>query len=164
MTRLLIQIEHLLQKALMAIAAFFLLAMVVLTCADILFRLPPLRNPIPGTAELMGYFCALVVACALGYTQRKKDHIAVDIVTKLFPKAVQKILDVVNRLACMIFSVIACRQVGKVAQRLMTTGEVSETLRIIYYPFVFGVAAGFALLAFVFFVELIKAATGGEDL
>lgn len=160
---LLVKLEQLLQKILMAIAAFFLLAMVILTCADIVFRLPPLRQPVPGAAELMGYFCALVVACALGYTQRKKDHIAVDIVTNLFPRSVQKILDVMNRLACMIFSVIACWQVAKVALRLMANGEISETLRIIYYPFVFGVAAGFGLLAFVFFVELMKAAAGGEN-
>jgi TRAP-type C4-dicarboxylate transport system permease small subunit len=163
MIQLLNRLEQTLQKLLMAIAAFFLLAMVFLTCADIFLRLPPIRKPIPGTAELMGYFCALVVACALGYTQRKKDHIAVDIVTNLFSKSVQKILDVINRLICMIFSIIACRQVGKVAVTLMQTGEVSETLRMIYYPFVFGVAAGFALLAFVFFVELFKAAAGGQE-
>jgi TRAP-type C4-dicarboxylate transport system permease small subunit len=162
MLSLLNRLEMLLQKMLMAIAAVFLLAMVILTCADIAFRLPPLRKPVPGVAELMGYFGALVVACALGYTQRKKDHIAVDIVSNMFPKPLQKFLDVINRLACMIFSIIACWQVGKVATTLCQTGEVSETLRLAYYPFTYGVAAGFALLAFVFFVELLKAAVGKE--
>ncbi|MEN6309661.1 MAG: TRAP transporter small permease [Anaerohalosphaeraceae bacterium] len=162
MLSLLNRLEMLLQKTLMAIAAFFLLAMVLMTCADILFRLPPLRYPLPGVNELMGYSGALVVACALGYTQRKKDHLAVDIVSNMFPKSLQKGLDVINRLACMIFSIIACWQVGKVAYTLWQTGEVSETLHLPFYPFTFGVAAGFALLAFVFFVELLKAAVGQE--
>lgn len=158
--RYLIQMESLLQKALMALAAFFLLAMVGLTCADIVSRL--VWRPIPGVYELMGYFGALVVACALGYTQRKKDHLAVDIITSRFPPAVQRVLDMVNRFACMLFAGLACRQIWRVADTLRQTGEVTETLRIIYYPFTYLTAAGFGLLAFVFFVELLKAA-GGQD-
>lgn len=163
MLALLNRLELLLQKILMAVAALFLLGMVGLTCADIVLRLPPLRKPVLGVAELMGYFGALVVACALAYTQRKKDHISVDIVTKLFPLSLQKKLDVINRFACMVFSIIASWQVGRVAHTLWQAGEVSETLRIIFYPFTYGVAAGFVLLAFVFFVELLKAAAGGRE-
>jgi TRAP-type C4-dicarboxylate transport system permease small subunit len=154
MLALLNRFEMLLQKALMAVAAFFLLAMMAMTCADILCR--KVWKPLPGVFELMGYFGALVVACALGYTQRKRDHIAIDILTNCFPLRIRKILDVFNRLACMIFSLLAAREIGKLAHNLMTTGEVSETLRLPYYPFAYGVAAGFVLLAFVFFVELLK--------
>jgi uncharacterized membrane protein len=57
----------------------------------------------------------------------------------------------------MIFSILAAWQIGKLAHNLMATGEVSETLRIFYYPFAYGVAVGFVLLVFVFFVELLKA-------
>jgi TRAP-type C4-dicarboxylate transport system permease small subunit len=148
------RLESLLQKILMAVAAFFLLAMMLMTCADIVCR--QVWKPLPGVFELMGYFGALVVACALGYTQRKKDHIAVDILTKCFPPRLQKKLDALNLLICMIFSIIAAWQVWKLAQNLMETGEVSETLRLSYYPSAYGVAVGFVLLAFVFFVELLK--------
>jgi TRAP-type C4-dicarboxylate transport system permease small subunit len=154
MLSVLIRLESLLQKLLMAIAAFFLLAMMLMTCADIVCR--QVWKPLPGVFELMGYFGALVVACALGYTQRRKDHIAVDILTNRFNPRIQRILDAVNRLVCMIFACIAAWQISKIAQNLKDTGEVSETLRIIYYPFTYGVAVGFALLAFVFFVELLK--------
>ena len=154
MLSLLSRLESLLQKLLMGIAAFFLLAMMLMTCADIICR--QVWKPLPGVFELMGYFGAVVVACALGYTQRKKDHIAVDILTNHFRPRLQKILDVINRLVCMSFAVLAAWQIGKIAHNLKVTGEVSETLRIIYYPFTYGVSAGFILLAFVFFVELLK--------
>jgi TRAP-type C4-dicarboxylate transport system permease small subunit len=161
MIKWLTTIELLLQKLLMAAAALFLLAMMLMTCADIVCR--RVWKPLPGVFELMGLFGSLVVACALGYTQRRKDHLAVDIVTNVYPKIVQKSLEMVNRLACMLFSVLACWQVSKVAGNLMRTGEVTETLRMIYYPFTYGVAAGFALLAAVFFVEMLKVfAPGGE--
>ncbi len=158
--RHLIQLENLLQKALMALAAFFLLAMMLMTCADIASRL--VWRPIPGVYELMGYFGAMVVACALGYTQRKKDHLAVDIITSHFPHSVQRFLDMVNRFVCMLFACLACWQIWRVADNLRLTGEITETLRIIYYPFTYLVSAGFGLLAFVFFVELLKAARGQE--
>jgi TRAP-type C4-dicarboxylate transport system permease small subunit len=147
-------IELLVQKLLMAVAAFFLLAMMLMTCADIVCR--RVWKPLPGVFELMGLFGSLVVACALGYTQKRKDHLAVDIVTNLYPGIIQKILETVNRLACMLFAALACWQVAKVAENLMRTGEVTETLRMIYYPFTYGVAIGFGLLAAVFFVEMLK--------
>ncbi|NCO61249.1 TRAP transporter small permease subunit, partial [bacterium] len=63
-------------KALMMVAGCFLVAMIVLACANIFLRLVWL--PISGTFELMGYFGAVVTAFALGYTQMSKGHIAVD--------------------------------------------------------------------------------------
>ncbi len=147
-------IELFLQKVLLAVAAFFLLAMVGITCADILLRL--FAKPLPGVFELMGFSGALVAACSLAYTQRKKDHLAVDILTSLFPKPVQKVLDIVNRFTCMLFCAAAAWQIAKLATTLMKTGEVTETLRIVFYPFTYGVAAGFGLLTFVFFIELLK--------
>lgn len=151
---LLNRIERILQRMLMAVAAFFLLAMMLMTCADILCR--QVWKPLPGVFELMGYFGALVVACALAYTQHRKDHIAVDILTNHFPPRVQALLQMINRLLCMFFSLIAAWQIGKLAHNLKVTGEVSETLHIIYHPFAYGVAAGFVLLGFVFFIELLK--------
>ena len=148
------RVELLLQKVLMATAAFFLIAMMLMTCADIVCR--QVWKPLPGVFELMGLFGSLVVACALGYTQRRKDHLAVDIVTNIYPIIIQKSLEMLNRFVCMLFSILACWQVSRVAGNLMRTGEVTETLRMIYYPFTYGVAAGFGLLAAVFFVEMLK--------
>jgi hypothetical protein len=39
----------------------------------------------------------------------------------------------------------------------MKTGEVSETLRVIFYPFTYLVAAGCGVLALVFLRDLLKA-------
>ncbi|MBP7053321.1 MAG: TRAP transporter small permease [Phycisphaerae bacterium] len=148
------RLEGFLQKALLAAGALFLLIMVGLTSLDISVRV--FASPIPGVYELMGYFGALVVACSLAYTQRRKDHIAVDILVMHYPKVVQRAIESVNRAACMLFSGLAAWQIGKLATTLMKSGELTETLRIVYYPFAYGVAAGFGLLAVVFLAELIR--------
>jgi TRAP-type C4-dicarboxylate transport system permease small subunit len=152
--KLLLKLEYKLQWVLMAVAAIFLMGMTAITCADILIR--QVWKPLPGVFELMGFFGAMVVACSLGYTQQKRDHIAVDILTKMMPVKVQFVLDFLNRLACMAFSILAAWQVWVLASGIRQSGEVSETLRMIYYPFTYGVAAGFVMLAVVFFVELAK--------
>jgi len=128
--------------------------MILLTCANIFLRI--FWVPVRGTFELMGYFGAVMTAFALGYTQIKRGHIAVDIVVLGFSKKKQRILNGINCLICMLFFGIAAWQIAKYATTLFVTGELTETLRIIYYPFTYGVALGCALLSLVFLTDFLK--------
>jgi len=139
-------------------AGIFLAAMTAITCANILGRI--VWVPISGTFELMGFFGALVTAFALGYTQLHKAHISVDILVNRFPKKVQRLLNAINCVICSGFFSIAGWQISKLAGTMRSTGEVTETLRIIYYPFVYGVALGCFLLALVLVVELVHETFG----
>jgi len=154
------KISTLLNQALLWIAGLFLLAMITITGANIVFRL--FWFPIRGTFELMGYFGAVVTAFALGYTQIKRGHIAVDIVVLRFSKKTQKILHAVNHLVCMAFFIIVTWQVSKYATTLWETGEVTETLQIVYYPFTYAVALGCLILAFTFLVDILKSILGDQ--
>ena len=136
------------------VAGTFMVAMILITCANIFSRL--VWVPIKGTFELMGFFGAMVTAFALGYTQAKKAHISVDILVNRFPKRVQKFLNGINSVICMIFFTLAGWQIVKLGNTLRTTGEVTETLRVIYYPFTYGVALGCFLLSLVLLVELAE--------
>lgn len=148
------KISNFFNKALLWIGGLFLIAMISITGANIVIRLFWL--PIRGTFELMGYFGAVVTAFALAYAQRKGSHIAVDIVVLRFSQKTQKILIAVNYLICMFFFIIVTWQVFKYASTLRETGEVTETLQIIYYPFTYAVALGCFVLAFTFLVDFLK--------
>ena len=143
---------HSLSMALIWIAGGFLLGMVFLTSANILIRI--VAVPISGTFELMGYFGAVAAALALGYTQLRKGHIFVDIVFNVFPRKLQKALSLINSLVCFFFFALISRQLVIWGTTLKTTGQVTETLNIIYYPFVYAVALGCAVLCLVFFIEI----------
>ena len=155
------KISNFLNQALLWIAGLFLLAMIAITGANIVIRLFWL--PIRGTFELMGYFGAVVTAFALGYTQIKRGHIAVDIVVLRFSEKVQRILHAVNHLICMAFFSIVTWQVFKYATTLRETGEVTETLQIIYYPFTYAVALGCLIMAFTFLVDFLKSIIGNGE-
>ena len=148
------KISNLLNQALLWISGLFLIAMIAITGANIVLRLFWL--PIRGTFELMGYFGAVVTAFALGYTQINRGHIAVDIVVLRFSEKTQRVLQAVNHLVCMAFFIIVSWQVFKYATTLRETGEVTETLQIVYYPFTYAVALGCFILAFTFLVEFLK--------
>jgi len=146
------KISRLMNHAFIFVAGTFIVAMILITCANIVSRL--VWVPVKGTFELMGFFGAVVTAFALGYTQAKKAHISVDILVNRFPKRVQKFLNGINSVICMIFFTLAGWQITKLGNTLRTSGEVTETLRIIYYPFTYGVALGCFLLSLVLLVEL----------
>jgi len=148
------KISQILNQALVLIGGIFLVGMIVLTCGNIFFR--TIWVPIPGTFELMGYSGAVVAAFALGYTQLKKGHIAVDVLVNMFPKPVQKLVQTINFAVGFIFFVLAAWQITVKASTLRQTGEVTETLRIIYYPFAYAVALGCLVLALVLLIDLFK--------
>ena len=151
---LLEKISVFLNRSLSWTGGVFLVGMIVLTCANILFRL--VWVPIRGTFELMGYFGAIVTAFALGYTQMKRGHISVDVLVNTFSDKRRKVVDTINYTVCFLFFGVAAWQIAVKATTLMNTGEITETLRIIYYPFTYGVALGCAVLSLVLFTDLIK--------
>ncbi len=148
------KISRILNQFLIFIGGIFLVGMIVLTCGNILFR--TIWVPIPGTFELMGYFGAVVAAFALGYTQIKKGHIAVDVLVNMFSKPVQKLVQTINFSVGFIFFALTAWQLTVKATTLRQTGEITETLRIIYYPFTYAVALGCLVLALVLLIDLIK--------
>jgi len=155
------KISRFLNRAAFLIAGVFLLALIVLICSNIFFR--SIWVPVKGTFELMGFFGAILTAFALGFSHMERAHISVDILVNRFPKAVQKVLNGVNYFICMFFFSIAGWQIAKWGRIIWKTGEVTETLRIIYYPFVFGVALGCFLLALTMLVDFVNVLMGGRQ-
>ena len=152
---------QILNQILLWIAGCLLGAMILLTCANVLLRL--IWVPVAGTFELMGYFGAVLTAFALGYTQIRRGHIAVDIVVLGFSKGAQRVLNRINSLICVAFFAVVAWQIAKYATTLLTAGEVTETLRIIYYPFTYCVAFGCITLSLVFLTDFLKSFYRKED-
>ncbi len=152
--RILDSVTRFLSQLLTWLAGIFLVAMILLTCANISCRL--VWVPIRGTFELMGFFGAIVTTFALGYTQTRRGHVAVDVLVSTFSKKTRTLLNMISDAICLVFFVIAAWQIADKATTLMNTGEVTETLRIIYYPFTYAVAFGCAVLAHVFLTELLR--------
>jgi TRAP-type C4-dicarboxylate transport system permease small subunit len=103
--------------------------------------------PYRGTYEVVSFLGAIGVAFALAATQRRRMHIVVDIFSSRYPRRLRQGVDLLSSLLSAAFFGVVAWQVARWGMRIMSSGEVSETLKVIYHPFIFAVAAGFALLA-----------------
>ncbi len=136
------------------VAAAAVTGMMLLTCMDIVLRL--FRRPIPGTYEVVGFLGAVFAAFSLGYTSANRGHIAVDFIVQKLPPRAQTIIDGVNALVCAALFGLLARQSMRYAADLQAFGEVSMTLQMPVYHFVYGIAVGCWLLVLVLVVRVLK--------
>jgi TRAP-type C4-dicarboxylate transport system permease small subunit len=148
------RISHELSKWFSWIGGVALLSLTGIACANMLMR--PMGTPMTGAYELVGFFGALVVALPLGYAQITRSHISVDILATRYSKRMQRIMNIISSFLCMIFFILVAWQSAIYASTIWKRGETSETLRIIYYPFVYVVALCCLLLALVLLVDFLK--------
>lgn len=137
------------------VAAGAIVFMMLLTCADVVLRL--FHRPILGTYEMVGFLGTVVIAFALAYTSIERGHIAVDILMDRMPTGVQNTVEGFNHLIGAALFLLIAWQSTVYAGDLKASGEVSLTLAIPTYPFVYGIAAGCALLTIVLAADAVKA-------
>ena len=141
-------------RAFNILACIAVIAMMLLSTADVVMRL--FGKPIPGTYELVGFLGAIVVSFALVFTSMEKGHIAVEILVEKLPQRAQLSIEAVcNLIGALLFGVIAYQAV-LYALDMKQSGEVSLTLQMPPYPFIFGIAAGCALLCLLLVADFIK--------
>jgi len=148
------RLSELLRRVLMIAGGVALLSLTLLATMNVALRI--FRVPVSGTYEVVSFLGAIVTAGALGYTQKRKDHIVVDILSDKFPAPVKRVLDRVSYALILVFFSIVSWQTFVYGKRLLVTREMSETLRIAYYPFVFIVSLGFAVLALTVLLDLVE--------
>lgn len=145
----------------MIAAGVSLLALTLLATINVALRV--FQVPVGGTYEVVSFLGAIVTAGALGHTQKRKDHIVVDILSDRFPAPVKRLLDRVSYVLILAFFSVVSWQTFVYGVRLLRTGELSETLKIAYHPFVFLVGFGFAVLALTVLLDLVETVwTRGE--
>jgi len=149
------KINNFLNKILMIVGSIAVLALMSLATVNVCLRFF-FNSPYRGAYELAGFMGAIVTSFALGYTQRKKSHIIVDILTSKFPKRVNWILDRISYLVTMIFFAVVSWQIFVWGLKISKSGEVSETLKIAFHPFIYSVSLGFATFSLTLLIDFLK--------
>lgn len=138
----------------MIIGGLSLLLMMLIGFANVASRC--FWRPIKGSFEVIGFLGSLATAMALGYTQTRKNHVAIDILTNHYNARWRRRAKSFSYLISALFFAMASWQTTIWGMNIWQSGEKSETLRISYYPFIFIVAFGLGLLAAVLFLDSIQ--------
>lgn len=129
-----------LARLLLGAAAFILLAMLLLTCADVIGRYL-LNAPINGKTELTRFMMAGLIACALPVVGVTGGHISVDLLDRFFSPRTAAIRGLVtDGLASMVLGVLGYWLIFR-AERLQSRGYISDFLHLPLYPVAYFVAA-----------------------
>jgi len=159
--RILEKISNRLNRWFIWVGGASILTMIGIACANMVMR--PLGTPIKGAYELVGFTGALTVAFALGYAQITRAHISVDVLASRYSKRTLRVMNSISTLMNTIFFILVAWQVSTFATTIWKRGETSETLRIIYHPFIYAVSLCCLLLAFVLFIDLLKSLSPDKE-
>jgi TRAP-type C4-dicarboxylate transport system permease small subunit len=140
--------------------AVLLTLMMLLTVVDVILRY--LGRPITGTFELMSFAGALVTGFALSQTTLDGAHVNVDIIVQALSGNKRIALEIFNRvLGLGIFALLTWALFEKGGD-LYTTGEVSLTLHVPYYPVAYGLSFCCLVECLVLVSAILRVISGDE--
>ena len=136
-------------------AGICLVIMVVLVVIDVLGN-KLLKFPLPGGIELVSLLSVIAIAFAIAQTQIAHGHIEVEMLVEKLPKPVRKVIAcIVHFLGIGIFGILSWKSFVY-GYSLYTSGEVSMTLQMPYYPFIYAISICSIVVALVLVMQLTK--------
>jgi TRAP-type C4-dicarboxylate transport system permease small subunit len=148
---------NLLTKYCDRIAQAAVMGMMLLVAGDIVLRAA--WRPIPGTYDVVGFIGAVLVSFSIAYCAVKKGHISVELLVARFPQRAQAIISTFTGVLSLGIFALITWQCLVLAKDMWQVGQVSMSAHIPFYPYIYGVAFGCALLCLVILVDLGKSLT-----
>jgi len=144
-------LNHWLDRLLGTASALLLLALMGLTCVDVVGRYV-LGAPVPGSLELTELLLAALIFTALPLVSASGEHVTVDLLDHWLPPAVQRLQQrIASALGALACGVLAW-QLGVKARVLAEAGETSSALQFPMSALAAGMAAMLAVTALVLLV------------
>lgn len=142
------------------LSGMILVGISLLIVADVTVRF--ISSPIGGATEIAENLLVLAIALAFADTQRVDGHIAIDLFVDLMSEPVRHVVNIVNKLVCLILVSAIGYGLVKAAAHSIRLGEYqfSTAGNIPLWPAKCALAFGFALLAVEFLFQLVEAARG----
>jgi TRAP-type C4-dicarboxylate transport system permease small subunit len=119
------------------IAGVSLTFLMLLTISDVALRF--FKLPISGTYEMVAYSGAIVIGFSLPLTSWLRGHIFVDFLVMKSSKKVQNLFHLTTRCVGFALFLLIGWNLMKYGADLVTSGEVTPTLRLPFYPIAYGV-------------------------
>lgn len=114
-----------------------------------------ISKPLFGTLDAVMLSQVLAISFAAGITLIVGRHVEVEFLVILFPKRVQKVVDLLVKLLCLVLFLTLVWHLAAYAHHLQVRNEVTPTARIPLYPFAYGAALGCIPVCFVYISIII---------
>jgi TRAP-type C4-dicarboxylate transport system permease small subunit len=155
--RLLDRASIFLNEGLAWAAAAMLGAMMLFSVADMVMR--GFGVTVAGSYEVIGWLSAAAMALALGTVQRHKGHVAMELFVVKMGRRSRALTEALMALISLVLFAVVAFYVARYGRVLHETGSLSETLRVIVYPWVYVVGLGCAGLTLALLVDFLRSVT-----
>jgi len=92
----------------------------------------------------------------MAHTSAERGHVAVSFVVSLFPRRIQGLIESVTTCFGLFFFTLIAWQSVIYANDLRLSGEVSLTLELPFYPFVYGISFSATVVCLTLLSDLFK--------
>jgi len=139
---------------LLAFSMAGVLAMIVITCADVIFRV--FGFSIPGAFDLVRISGTITIACALPYTTAVKGHVAIEYFFHKLSRRGRIAVDTAARLAAISLFAFLARESFLLGESFRESGQVTQTIEIPEFWVPYVVAASCAVVVLVIVHNLLR--------
>jgi TRAP-type C4-dicarboxylate transport system permease small subunit len=139
--------------ALAGLSAFAIMAMMLITCADVLLRL--FNRPIKGAYDLVQIAVVVAITGAVPYTTAVKGHVAIEFFYHKLGRRGRILMDTGIRLLAMALFAILAYQSVLFGSQLRNTSQVTLTLQIPLFPIPYLIAGSSGIVVLVIFYNLL---------
>ena len=143
-----------LAEALNLFAGCCLFGMVMLTCSDVVLRF--FNHPILGAYEIMCFLSAGTAAFAMADATLNRVHVCVDVLVVLFSQKVQTIIYIITRIFSIFLFILICYECFKSGYNLQQFNELSMTLKLPYFPILYGISFASLVVCFILLIDIAK--------
>ena len=149
-------------RVMTGIAALGLVAMIAVTCVDVVLRLA--GHPLKGAYDIVRVAGALTLACSLPITTALKGHVAIEYFFQRLRRRWRIIVDSAMRLLMIAGFLLAASESFSHGLRFLRSGQVTDTIGmpVFWVPWLMALSFAVTSLVVVFHLvypgrELVKA-------
>ena len=142
------------KKTLNLIGGVALSLMMFLTVADVILR--STGHPILGTYELVALMLAVVIGFTIPLVSLDRGHVYMEIILDRLSKKNRAIMNTFTRILCIVLFIVIGYNLFLVGNEFHSSGEVSSTLKIPFFPIAYGVGVCCFIECFVFIFDIVK--------
>jgi TRAP-type C4-dicarboxylate transport system permease small subunit len=141
-------------KILNLIGGSALTFMMFLTVADVLMRAG--GHPITGTYEIVGLSLALVIGFGIPRVSMDRGHVYMEFIVDRLSPRFKAAMNIFTRVLCIGLFILIGYNLFGVGNEFHTSGEVSPTLKLPFFPVAYGVGICCFIECFVFIRDIIR--------
>lgn len=150
-------LEHItrtMAKILNIIAGAALTFMMCLTVADVLMRAG--GHPILGVYEMVSLSLAVVIGFSIPQVSLDRGHVYMEFILEILSARHRALLNTFTRVLCIILFVILGYNLFLIGNEFRTSGEISSTLKLPFYPIAYCVGICCFMECLVFMLQIAK--------